>query len=32
LPVLAVPVIPRTLHNAADVRDEVLRLFGLVQS
>ena len=31
LPVLAVHVIPRTLHNAADVRDEVLRLFGLVQ-
>jgi hypothetical protein len=32
LPVLAVPVIPQTLYNAADVRDEVLRLFGLVQA
>ena len=32
LPVFAVHVIPRTLHNAADVRDEVLRLFGLVQA
>ena len=32
LPVLAVHVIPRTLHNAGDVRDEVLRLFGLVQA
>ena len=31
LPVLAVHVTPQTLHNAADVRDEVLRLFGLVQ-
>lgn len=31
LPVFAVYVIPQTLHNAADVRDEVLRLFGLVQ-
>lgn len=32
LPVFAVYVIPRTLHNAGDVRDEVLRLFGLVQA
>lgn len=31
LPVLAVHEIPRTLHNAADVRDEVLRLFDLRQ-
>jgi hypothetical protein len=31
LPVLAVYAIPRTFHNAADVRDEVLRLFGLRQ-
>jgi len=31
LPVLAVYEIPRTRHKAEDVRDEVLRLFGLVQ-